>query len=349
MIKFLGLESSVIKALATFVTIVAALMTAVAAWDRGGTPLDKGLLVAMSVVIVLAVHLLPAISRRPSAWLVWTGCLLCAVYGHLTFLTHASQRASESLAQQSVLKVGTERQFDLTKEALAQIKARPVAEVAAELAVTQDKRARAALTVEIAAGKKAEKLREDLVRLSAVSTEAQVNGSVDPVTQKLAELFESSQGAVSVVIGLTFAMLLELIGALLWVEALRPSAKNAEKVSDVTLPVTRPTVVSDTPVTRSATTTATSLVTPVTTQTKSNATLPATPAVTQNESHAETFATSQEIPTATPTESAPENSNVTSLKSAIEAGKCKATVNGIRAFLGCSQSRALELRRALEI
>lgn len=338
-----------IKALATFVTIVAALMTAVAAWDRGGTPLDKGLLVAMSVVIVLAVHLLPAISRRPSAWLVWVGCLLCAVYGHLTFLTHASQRAGESMAQQSAQKVGTERQFELTREALAQIKARPVSEVAAELAVKHDRRVRAALSVEIAEGKKAEKLREDLVRLSAVSTEAQVNGSVDPVTQKLAELFETTQGAVSVVIGLTFAMLLELIGALLWVEALRPSVKNSEKVSDVTQPVTRPKVVSDTPVTRSATTPATSAVTPATTPSKSNATLPATPSVTQNESHAETNATSQEIQTATQTESAPENSIVTSLKTAIEAGKCKATVNSIRAFLGCSQTRALELRRALEI
>jgi len=338
----------VIKALAAFVTTVAALMTAVAAWDRGGTALDKGLLVAMSVVIVLAVHLLPAISRRPSAWLVWTGCLLCAVYGHLTFLTHASQRAGETLAQQSIQKVGTERQFDLTKEALSQIKARPLAEVAAELAKAKDRRVRAALSVEIAEGKKAETLREDLVRLSQVSTEAQVNGSVDPVTQKLAELFGVTQGAVSVVIGLTFAILLELIGALLWVEALRPSVQKSAKVSDVTQPVTHSKVVSATTATRSVTAGATPAVTPVTTPEKSNATIPVTTAVTQKESHAETNATSPEIPATTPTETETETSHLSTLKAAIQSGKCKATVNGIRAFLGCSQSRALELRRSLE-
>ena len=68
-----------IKPIALFVTLTAAAMASVAAWDRGGTGIDKGLLVAMCVVIVLAVHLIPALSRRPIAWAVWTGCLLCAI------------------------------------------------------------------------------------------------------------------------------------------------------------------------------------------------------------------------------------------------------------------------------
>ena len=66
--------------LAVFVTGTAALMAATAAWDRGGgSGLDRALLVALSVAIIMAVHLLPALSRRPAAWLLWFGCLLCAV------------------------------------------------------------------------------------------------------------------------------------------------------------------------------------------------------------------------------------------------------------------------------
>jgi len=196
-------------------------MTAVAAWDRGGTAVDKALLMAMSIVIVLAVHLLLAMSRQPAAWLVWAGCLVCAIYGHLTFFTHASLRAGDIRAQQSALVVGTERQIKTTREAMAEIKARPVATVAAELAVTSDRRERAALREEIAEGRRTEALRDDLVRLSGVSTTAQVSGSSDPVTARLAEVTGYSESGVAVAIGITFSILIELIGALLWYEALR--------------------------------------------------------------------------------------------------------------------------------
>lgn len=301
-----------IKLLAVFITLTASSMTAVAAWDRGGTVIDKALLVSMSVVIVIAVHLLPALSRRPAAWLVWAGCLLCAIYGHLTFLIHASQRAGDNLAQHSSLSVGTERQIEITREALAQIKARPVATVAAELAQESDKRTRAALTVEIAEGKKAEALRDGLVKLSGVSTEAQVTGAADPATAKLAAATGLGESTISVVIGLTFSMLIELIGALVWVEALRSSRVSSVKVATVTTNVT--------PVTSSA-------ATPVTTDVTESVTI-----VAGNETpHTTTYV----------------SDHVTTLQEAIKFGECKGTVASIREFLGCSQSKAMELRREL--
>lgn len=209
------------KPLAIFVTTIAAAMTATAAWDRGGTLLDRLLLVSMAVVIVLAVHLLPALSRRPASWLVWAGCLLCAVYGHLTFLTHANLRAGDLRASHSTLSTATERQIDLVQASLAHIQARPVALVAAELAASKSWRDRAALNVEIAEGKRAERLRDELGRLSQASTTALVTDSADPVTARLAEVTGVSESAVTVVIGLTFSILIELVGALLWFEALR--------------------------------------------------------------------------------------------------------------------------------
>lgn len=279
-----------IKTLALFVTLTAAAMASVAAWDRGGTGIDKGLLVAMSVVIVLAVHLIPSLSRRPVAWAVWTGCLLCAIYGHLTFLTHASLRAGETRAQQSALTVGTERQIESAREALAEIKARPVATVAAQLAQESDRRVRAALRTEIAEGKRAAALRDDLARLEAVSTSAQVFGAADPVASRIASVTGVSESGVAIVIGMAFSLLLELIGALLWMEALRPRAdeSNVAAISQSS---------GDDQAQQDVTGDATDLVTQVT--------------------------------------------------EAIKAGACKPTVAGIRAFLNCGQSRAMEIRREI--
>jgi len=260
-----------IKKLAIFVTSTAVAMTAIAAWDRGGTMIDKAVLVAMSVVIVNVVHLLPAISRRPAAWLVWFVCLFGAVYGHLTFFTNASLRAADLRAQQSVLAVGTQKQIDTAREALDQIKARPVAIVAAQLAQSDDRRERAALRDEIREAKRSQVLLDELARLQAISTTAQI-GVTDPVMARLAVITGWNESQVAVAIGVFFSILLELIGALLWYEAFR---------RDVTQSVT------------------------------------------------------------------PVTDTVTALRAAVTAGECRATVASIRAFLGCSQERAMELRREL--
>lgn len=259
-----------IKKLAIFVTSTAVTMTAIAAWDRGGTMIDKTVLVAMSVVIVNVVHLLPAMSRRPAAWLVWFVCLFGAVYGHLTFFTNASLRAADLRAQQSVLAIGTQKQIETTQQALDQIKARPVAIVAAQLAQTDDKRERAALRDEIRDAKRSQVLLDELARLQAVSTTAQM-AVTDPVMARLAVVTGWNESQVAIAIGLTFSILLELIGALLWYEVLKRESNG------VTQPVTE----------------------------------------------------------------------ITALRNAITAGECRATVASIRAFVGCSQERAMELRREL--
>lgn len=221
-----------IKKLAIFVTSTAVTMTAIAAWDRGGTIADRAVLVAMSVVIVVAVHLLPAMSRRPATWLVWVGCLVGAIYGHLTFFTNSTLRAADVRAQQSVLAVNTARQIETTREAMDQIKARPVALVAAELALSEDRRERAALREEIAQGKRAQVLQDQLVRLSAVSITAQTPVT-DAVTARLSQVTGWNESQVAIAIGLTFSILLELIGALLWFEAFRREGNSVTLESNI--------------------------------------------------------------------------------------------------------------------
>jgi hypothetical protein len=315
--------------LAIFVTVTSISMAAVAAWDRGGTLIDKSLLVSMSVVIVLAVHLLPAISRRTFTWLIWAGCLACAIYGHLTFLTHSSIRAGESLAKQSVVNIGTDKQIETVTAALAQIKARPVTEVMAQLAQTNAKRERAVLREEIAEGKKAEILRNELIRLFQVSTTAKVNGATDPVTAKLSQVFGWSEGVISVAIGLTFSMLIELVGSLIWYEALRPAAKKSDEEKAVTTAMTQSKEVTHN--ITGITTNLTGDVTKPFTSSNDGVKLPVNQTLADSEIDSE----------------AEHAKLVSNLKLSIHAGKCKATVASIRQFLSCSQNRAQELRRQI--
>jgi hypothetical protein len=313
---------------ASCVTLAACLMAAAAAFDRGGTAIDKGLLVVMSIMIVLAVHLLPSISRHPISWVVWTGCLACAIFGHLTFLIHANMRAGEALAQQSSLTVGTNNQIKAVREALEQVKARPLTVISAQLAHEPDRRARSALREEMLASRKAEQLRDELVLLARIETSAKKDAAVDPVMSKLAQVSGLSQGGISVTIGLMFAILIELLGALVWFEALRPfgqihrenNCAGTTKVNIVTghvpgcVPVN---VTGNMPgnVSGSVTGHVPGCVTGNVTDLK----------LDKNLADA-----------------------IVTLKAGILEGKCKVTVNGIQRFLRCGRGKAQRLNKIMK-
>lgn len=353
-------------ALAAFVTVVAAVVTVVAAQmaaasaaNRGGTEHDKELLVALAIVMVLAVHLIPAISRNWVSWIVWFGCLICALFSHLTFFTHADLRANDNFAQASARTVGTERQIEMTREALGQIVARPVALVADELAKSTDKRERAALNVELKQGQKAEELRDQLLKLSEVSTKSKVGGAINPVFKNLQAVFGWSGEGISVAIYLFNAICLELFGALIWFLAFQKiheiSTKRTGEVIGVTQASTEDRLIATAAPVNAATQAATDDATPVdldltlpvtlsATAAESNATTRTTTPVTQDATTQNSNATFQHLSSG---KTNPEDETLVTLKSAVQSGKCKATVNSIREFLGCSQTKAVELRRAL--
>lgn len=262
------------RALASFVTLTAMAMASAAAWERGGGSIDRALLVALSVAICAGAHLLPAVSKRKMAWLLWVGCLLGTIYSHLVFFTHTSLHAVEVRAQQSSQVAGVQKQIEAVREALSGISARPVSVIAAELAVTNGWRKRRALEAELSEAKRAAGFRDALVRLNGKATEAGVASATDPVTERIASVTGSSESSISLLIGLGFAILLELVGALLWVEVLRPTLTSAN--------------------------------------------------------------------------SKPSRDPLAEMRAAIDAGKLKPTVAGIRSFLGCSQAKAMELRRSIK-
>lgn len=211
--------------------------------------------------------------------------------------------ADENRAQYSALTVGTERQIEVTRESLARISARPVATVAAAMAMTRDSRQRTAL--------RAEALDDELVKLSGISTVARGTRETDPVTVRLAEVTGYSDGAVAVVIGMTFSVLIELVGALLWYEALRHTDRGEGQswnpnAADVTEGVTSPV-----------------------------------------ETVTGFIKTEEPVIAGTSVVTTELSGQVAPVINAIKIGKCRPTVAGIRKYLGCSQARASELRREL--
>lgn len=206
--------------LAAIVTATAILMASIAALDRGGTQADMLTLVAISIAICTATHLLPALSKRPVVWLLWVACLLGAMYGHMTFFTHAAIRAGEARAQASVHAQGFADQVDVAREALARIKSRPVATIARDLSWTKSERRRAALEEELAEAKRAARLQDGIVSATGAIGQVQAEAVADPVLSRLAVVTGSSEAGVSVAVGVSLAILVELLGAFLWWEAL---------------------------------------------------------------------------------------------------------------------------------
>ncbi len=222
---------------ACVVTATAMGMAAVAGWDRGGSGIDRALLVALSVTICMGTHLIPAMSRRKVAWLLWAGCLVGTVYGHVTFFVNSSIRAGLVRAQTSAQVTGTEKQLEAVREVLSQIRARPIATVAAELSGARQWRRRRALELELAEAERAAHLRDELVQLTATATAAVVTATENPVTKRVATVTGRNPASIDVVTGVGFSILLELVGALLWVEILRrPVETPSDKKKSPTAP-----------------------------------------------------------------------------------------------------------------
>ena len=219
------------RGFAVFVTATAMVMSGIAGFDRGGDEVEQALMVALFVAICAGTHFIPALANRPLTWLLWVGCLLGTVFGHVTFFTHANLHAEEIRAQHSVQKISIERQIEVINETLTTIKSRPVAVVAEVLASSQDWRQRPALRAELAEAKRAAALRDELVRISATATSAMVVAGNDPVTAVISDATGSKAASINLAVNLGFSMLMELLGAQLWWMALR--RQSEENISSV--------------------------------------------------------------------------------------------------------------------
>lgn len=240
---------------AALVTAVGLAMSAAGAIDRAGSTTDRALSVAVGGCLVLGAHLLPALTRGAAARLLWVGMMLAVTYGHASWLISSAHRAGADRAA----AVQTDTRTAALHDQLAQIDARPVSKVAADVAAAAARAAAAdsgsascaarpsatprscttaratasaarerlgALRIELSESERAAALRAQLADAAGQHDARQAAASTDPVAAVLANLTGLPAETVLLAVSLLSSVLVELLAAVLWSSALRQDERT---------------------------------------------------------------------------------------------------------------------------
>lgn len=307
--------------LAASATLTAICLSVLAGWQRGGSLPERLVWVSIGVVLVVCAHLLPALARespvavRRTAIVLWAACIFTTSYGHLTFFLLAQRHAGE--VRVAALRV-TESQSGRSLTAVMAQRADVTAQLAAAhvqrctgyCSALEGRRVTLAAKLD-ALGAEASDIRRGNVAQDRAD-ERHDSVRVDPVSSRLAALLGMTAVWVDLLSGLAFAAALEGVACLLWFVALRQPMPPEDVPLDIP--------------------------------------------------HTSTVGPNQEpqpggpeclVKVATPKfRSAPVShdgteGDLTRLRKAVATGELRPTVTGIRQHLGCSQARALALRRML--
>lgn len=346
--------------LSTAATGTALSLSILAGWQRGGALAERVVWVAISIVLVVSGHLLPALIRdapvlvRGVGSLLWGACLATACYGHAVFFVTAQQHAGElrASAVPPTRPAGRSLTVIMSERATvaAQLASANARYCAGNCATLEARRATLAARLD-ALNAEADDVRRQQAATDRVTAQRDAS-RVDPVTSRLAALLGVTTPRVDLVSGLMFAAVLEGVACLLWTVALRSPAMAAE----------------------SAATSGTSPVVPAVTgppdaiapvvATVTDATGSDHPGVTPvMASHAEPTVSRKserlrhvtapgnraprDAPGAPFPTGAPIDDHLPQLIRDVAAGLVRPTVADIRRHLGCSQARATALRRQL--
>jgi hypothetical protein len=232
-------------------------MAAAAALERGTTTTDRALIITVAVTITLAAHLLPAISRRRAAWALWAICVVLTVYGHGVFFSAAAARAGATRAE----AVQEDTHTHALREQLATAQARPASVVATALAQAQSQQTTAelalarceratpgrcmapkaarqlaqqritALTTEQAESARAASLQAELTHAAATLDTRRSAATADPIAAQLAALVGIKSDHISTLVSILSAVVIELLAAMLWAEALTTPAQPDQNIT----------------------------------------------------------------------------------------------------------------------
>lgn len=212
------MKRAMLLTFAAGVTAAALAMATASAWQRAETTLDRWLLASVSCAIVLAVHLLPALLRRTFVmWTVWTLCLAGALWSHSTFLASAWQGAAEARSATSAQARNIEERRAQIEANLAAIKARPAGQIARQLSWTKSEEQASALRIELEEAQRATRLRDDLLALTVTR---EVTAVTDPLLARVTAVTGVPAAAISLAVSVGQAVLVEVLGMLLWLGAL---------------------------------------------------------------------------------------------------------------------------------
>ncbi|MCG5073038.1 hypothetical protein [Paraburkholderia tagetis] len=322
--------------LAVLATLTAACLSVLAGWQRGGWLAERALWIAIGVVLVLAAHLLPALLQHRATVLrvcggaLWICCMAATCYGHAVFFTLAQRHAAEA-------RTAIVIHAPPVSPGSAPATARPLTQIAHERAATIAQLA-AARARRCASGCATLDARRTALaaRLDALDTEAaearrqeaaqdraeaeRDTARVDPVAAPLAALLGIPATRLDLIAGLAYAALLEGVACFCWLLAFAP-ARPAQQ-SRTTLPVAATAAGNEAGI---------------------------APPVAPVAAAAARVAEPDEAPIAAPEIRATTNTtaDIERITQGVAAGEVRPTVAGIRRFLGCSQTRAVALRRQL--
>ena len=213
--------------LAVIITSTAVAMAVASGFERGGTTFDQALFIAIAISLTVLTHLLLALSKSKMTYIVWGGCLLATIFGQLVYFTHAAERAGIARVEKSQVSEHLsllESQLVDATVSRNSIIARPLSVVARDFANETGYRTRAALKLELAEANRKISLDNHIATMkSAISTERDSEHdsiSRDTIINLLSAASGVSGATISLIVSVTFAILIEVAGATLWYELL---------------------------------------------------------------------------------------------------------------------------------
>ncbi len=343
-------------------TLTSLFITVIASEERGTTWPEKAVWVATGVVILLAAHLLPALTKGARGAVkvlvlpIWIGAILATTYTHATFFLNAQGRVGEQRAS-AVAAVPTVPVFTAAPSA------RNRTQIAADVATTVrnmallDARRCDADCASVAARRKALSARLDALRIEdaeAVRNEkaadahaaavdrrqkAQDDARVDPFVAGVASFVRLGSDQVSLLMAIVLGLLVDAIAVVSWASVMQPPSKP-KSYSEVENP---PEAIAAVPLSQTSGVFAASAAAG---RVAANEPALHKELVVPIEPQAE-LAIEPLAEAAAPAEEGEAFVNLADLAAAIRAGRAKTTLTSIRAYLGCADSAAMALRRRL--
>lgn len=218
--------------------------------SEGAGTLSQQPLPLVGVLAVIFAHLLPALSREAGPWVrvlswgVWIACIAFVGYVHTAFFLSSQYEAGERRSDTVTQAVSVQKSVR-TVSAILEEKVRVTSALqwAGALDCRDDcdrRRSRVApLTARIQAleaeAEEARRWRAEQDRLQLLKHAQQV----DPATAKLAQSLGVTEGAVSLVMGIVLAVVLDGSALVLWSLVLRPrDSMRASMTANQTATVT---------------------------------------------------------------------------------------------------------------
>lgn len=343
-------------------TLTSLFITVIAGEERGVTWTEKAAWVATGVVILLAAHLLPALTKGARVSVkglvlpIWIGAIIATAYTHATFFLNAQGRVGDQRAS-AVAAVPTVPVLTAAPSARSRTQiAADVATTVRNLALLDARRCDAdcgavaarrkalsarldALSIEDAEVVRSEKASDAHVAAVDRRQKAQDDARVDPFMAGVASFVRLGADQVSLLMAIVLGLLVDAVAVVAWASVAQPTPQPQLLKMEAEAPPR-------------------GIVAPAPEVPGLFAVAAVAGRVAANEPRLNDQIVAPVAPTAelaveplaeadTPAEKGADVVDLADLAAAIRAGSAKTTLASIRAYLGCADSAAMAFRRRL--